>query len=237
MNLKQILERLRNMKKHYYEEGQKPEPHCERSYGWACRAAGVDDAIQLIEREGPGPCYECACLRKKLEHASVCELSASNLNVKHWADEWERRALKAEAECEELRRTLSRVIHSDYVLTWIKPPSDPQLQEAQAYIQTLLSSRAAAVAQEQRTRAECNRLRAGFLSPEQAEKLADGVDDEWLDAIGGHYLKMFGQPWETRDGETASEGRQANVTALFQIIEDQKTEIERCHKQLTDGQP
>lgn len=174
MNLKQILERLRNTKKdHYSRGGEDAKEEGKSSYGWACRAAGVDDAIQLIERDGPGPCYECACLRDRLKNASVTELAASNLNVKHWADGWERRALKAEAECEKLREIPPRVIHSDYVLPYIKPPSDPQLQEAQAYIQTLLSSRAALSSQEQRTRDECNRLRGQIL---QFKSLLDSAE-------------------------------------------------------------
>lgn len=55
---------------------------------------------------------------------------------------------------------------------------------------------------------------------EVAEKLTDADDNEWLDAIGTQWMKLTGRPWETRDGETASEGREANIGALFARLEE-----------------
>ena len=204
-----ILVGLRALTKRYYELARQEKAFPSQNYGWECRAEGVSDAIRLLSWKVPQDCPNCG--------------------------KWIAEATKSAQERNEMR---DRLTLAQSRLDIVEPAlarayeRDGKMAAAESFIEVLKTSRAAAVEQEQRTRAECNRLRAGFLSPEQAEKLADGVDDEWLDAIGGHYLKMFGQPWETRDGETASEGRQANVTALFQIIEDQKTEIERCYKLL-----
>jgi hypothetical protein len=53
----------------------------------------------------------------------------------------------------------------------------------------------------------------------EIEAAIDQTDREWLDAIGEESLAMFGKPWEDRDGETASEGRKANIQALFRQLE------------------
>lgn len=68
-------------------------------------------------------------------------------------------------------------------------------------------------------------------NPNWHEATADAVDNEWLEAIGTSWMRLTGKHWETRDGETREEGLSANVGALFQELDDARTELERVQKQ------
>ncbi len=61
--------------------------------------------------------------------------------------------------------------------------------------------------------AETERLR------KENEALENSIDEQWLSSIAQHWNECMGKPWDTKDGETTEEGRQANVAALFTIIE------------------
>lgn len=64
---------------------------------------------------------------------------------------------------------------------------------------------------------------------QQAESSGEDLaHQQWLDAIGTAYKRLTGKPWDTLDGETAEEGVDANVGALFQWFGD---ELERLRKQ------
>lgn len=66
----------------------------------------------------------------------------------------------------------------------------------------------------------------------RAERAEAACDEEWLSAIGKAHMQLFGKPWETRDGETREEGLEANVTALFQLIEDSRDKAKRLREAL-----
>lgn len=68
-------------------------------------------------------------------------------------------------------------------------------------------------------------LRQALLEAE--EKVAGLIDEQWLDAIAKQWVRLTGKPWETRDGETPEEGRQANIGAIFVYIEDKAGEAKR----------
>lgn len=53
------------------------------------------------------------------------------------------------------------------------------------------------------------------------------VDEQWLDSIAAHWKHLTGNDWETKDGECREEGVQANVSAIFQYIEEIKADTDR----------
>lgn len=95
--------------------------------------------------------------------------------------------------------------------------NDPAWQDVCGEQPVLTKEIIAAIQSDARAEAESER-----------DKAQDTVDNEWLDAIGTCYQKLTGQPWETRDGETASEGRVSNIGALFRLIEEARSERDKA---------
>lgn len=197
MNLKQILERLRNMKKHYYEEAVKPDPDGERAYGWTCRAAGVEDAIRLLE-ELPQDCPNCGG--------------------------WIKAATESAHERNEMRNALTlaesqrdHYLKSNATQGRIRFELAEKLEKAERHIEVLTTSRAAAVAQEQRTRDECNRLRGRVRELSLALNL---LYQETADYIRVNHL---GDVHHNRSMQLARDVL-ANVEPVCSCLKEQRTE-------------
>lgn len=56
------------------------------------------------------------------------------------------------------------------------------------------------------------------------------VDEQWLDSISANWKALTGKFWETRDGECREAGVQANISALFQYIEDQQEKLDASER-------
>lgn len=152
-----------------------------------------------------GNCGDCIKCERDAEkaRADTAERHANELELSNSRQGAE--ILRLQACCAEMRATLEHI--AEY---WNGAPERAAVDAAEEAEQS---------AKETLAKTDCGK---GWMPPQELEALIDSIDNEWLDAIGRHYLKLTGKPWETRDGETASEGRKANVSALLQILEDEK---------------
>jgi len=64
------------------------------------------------------------------------------------------------------------------------------------------------------------------------EQIINDIDEEWLSAIAQNWKRLTGNPWDTYDGETRSEGLVANVGQLFACLEARQQRIDELIAQI-----